>query len=425
MNGNLKGSVFVPEIIHGKSAYEIAVIHGFDGTEEEWLASLKGADGADGEKGEKGEQGEKGADGKDGVDGADADLTGYVKTEDLTDYVKNTDYADSTVGGVVKVSYGNLAAPLYRENNGTLHLGNSNAYISAKASENAIRNKDLDHAVKVGISTNTQTMTAEEKKNALAWLGVNEALARRDEQIKGLYEHAYGNVPHSPYTDDTRAFEKVVPDGALPYAEVSVATSQTVQRVKHDGNLVSFADDEKNGLTLVNYSDGVIGITGYATSNTVFSAPFIFAGGTTYYVHLEYKGGNIPIYAVVNGTSLQVPCSNFDYMFNMQDAIRTIRTVKCDEGDYGENPQGSLQIAFAAGEEIDLIIRPVVNTELETATTTVSYVVTHTSEGKQINAYELNAEFDGYVEVEPHGFITFINDESIPIDSTVTYIKRG
>lgn len=28
--------------IHGYSAYELAVIHGFEGTEEEWLASLKG-----------------------------------------------------------------------------------------------------------------------------------------------------------------------------------------------------------------------------------------------------------------------------------------------------------------------------------------------------------------------------------------------
>lgn len=30
----------------GKSSYEIAVEHGFEGTEEEWLLSLKGKDGA-------------------------------------------------------------------------------------------------------------------------------------------------------------------------------------------------------------------------------------------------------------------------------------------------------------------------------------------------------------------------------------------
>lgn len=36
----LRGSLSLPEAIHGKSAYEIAVMNGFDGTEEEWLYSL-------------------------------------------------------------------------------------------------------------------------------------------------------------------------------------------------------------------------------------------------------------------------------------------------------------------------------------------------------------------------------------------------
>ena len=49
----------------GKSAYEIAVEHGFEGTEAEWLESLKGKDGADGAPGKDGE------DGTDGVPGAD------------------------------------------------------------------------------------------------------------------------------------------------------------------------------------------------------------------------------------------------------------------------------------------------------------------------------------------------------------------
>lgn len=47
----LRGSLFLPEAIQGKSAYEIAVMNGFDGTEAEWLASLKG------EKGDRGEDG--------------------------------------------------------------------------------------------------------------------------------------------------------------------------------------------------------------------------------------------------------------------------------------------------------------------------------------------------------------------------------
>lgn len=39
----LRGSLSIPDAIIGKSAYEIAVANGFDGTEAEWLASLKGA----------------------------------------------------------------------------------------------------------------------------------------------------------------------------------------------------------------------------------------------------------------------------------------------------------------------------------------------------------------------------------------------
>lgn len=53
----------------GKSAYEIAVEYGFEGTEEEWLASLKGEKGDKGDKGDTGAQGIPGKDGADGQDG--------------------------------------------------------------------------------------------------------------------------------------------------------------------------------------------------------------------------------------------------------------------------------------------------------------------------------------------------------------------
>ena len=44
----------------GESAYKIAVDNGFVGSEEEWLASLKGEKGEKGEKGDKGDTGESG-----------------------------------------------------------------------------------------------------------------------------------------------------------------------------------------------------------------------------------------------------------------------------------------------------------------------------------------------------------------------------
>ena len=45
----------------GRSAYEIAVAHGFTGTEANWLASLKGATGATGQQGATGATGPQGA----------------------------------------------------------------------------------------------------------------------------------------------------------------------------------------------------------------------------------------------------------------------------------------------------------------------------------------------------------------------------
>lgn len=57
--------------IDGRSAYEIAVEHGFVGSEEQWLASLCGADGHDGVDGRDGADGQNGRDGMDGKDGRD------------------------------------------------------------------------------------------------------------------------------------------------------------------------------------------------------------------------------------------------------------------------------------------------------------------------------------------------------------------
>lgn len=99
--------------VPGKSAYEIAVIEGYTGTVDQWLASLKGATGdpgppgadgvdgspgtpgSDGAKGDKGDPGVPGTDGAKGdpgtpgADGADGDsayelalLSGFVGTVD-------------------------------------------------------------------------------------------------------------------------------------------------------------------------------------------------------------------------------------------------------------------------------------------------------------------------------------------------------
>lgn len=73
-SNTLRGKICGLKTIHGYSAYEVAVINGFSGTEEEWLASLKGEPGPQGDRGERGLQGIPGEDGEDGED--------YVLTDD-------------------------------------------------------------------------------------------------------------------------------------------------------------------------------------------------------------------------------------------------------------------------------------------------------------------------------------------------------
>lgn len=67
----------------GKSAYEIAVDNGFEGTEEDWLESLKGDKGEQGEQGPVGADGEQGVQGERGEDGVD----GFGTEEQYNDII--------------------------------------------------------------------------------------------------------------------------------------------------------------------------------------------------------------------------------------------------------------------------------------------------------------------------------------------------
>ena len=61
MSGTLAGP-----LVRGFSAYDIAVMEGYVGTQEEWLETLRGKEGAVGPQGPKGDTGETGPKGNDG-----------------------------------------------------------------------------------------------------------------------------------------------------------------------------------------------------------------------------------------------------------------------------------------------------------------------------------------------------------------------
>lgn len=91
----------------GKSAYAIAVAHGFRGTEQEWLDSLKGLQGPQGEPGPKGDpfryadftpeqlealkgpKGDKGEDGRDGASATAEKAAEFFKRKNI--YLENSD----------------------------------------------------------------------------------------------------------------------------------------------------------------------------------------------------------------------------------------------------------------------------------------------------------------------------------------------
>ena len=98
----------------GKSAYEIAVENGFEGTEEEWLASLKGEPGepgADGKDGAPGKDGQDGAPGKDGADGQPG-ADGYtpVKGVDYYTEAEKQEIVDEVVAKVGTSSGGEVTS---------------------------------------------------------------------------------------------------------------------------------------------------------------------------------------------------------------------------------------------------------------------------------------------------------------------------
>ena len=104
INGNVISAV------DAKSAYVIALEHGFIGSEDEWLASLKGEQGEKGEQGLQGVQGEKGQNGKDGtngtngIDGVDGkDGIGITNAEINTSGELTLTYSNGTSANLGKV----------------------------------------------------------------------------------------------------------------------------------------------------------------------------------------------------------------------------------------------------------------------------------------------------------------------------------
>lgn len=93
--------------LDGKSAYEVALLNGFVGTEAQWLASLKGDKGDTGDTGAQGVPGATGATGATGAPGVGVPVGGttaqVLRKKSATDY--DTEWATAGAGDMTKAVY--------------------------------------------------------------------------------------------------------------------------------------------------------------------------------------------------------------------------------------------------------------------------------------------------------------------------------
>lgn len=115
---------------------------------------------------------------------------GEIKVQfEPTEFVKFTDWASDNVTGVARWVSG-LGLKVDQYGRGQL-VRAGEGDISAKTQEyKPIVPKTLDYAVKVGVTTNSETLTDEEKASACEWLG---AVKKDTKSSNGVYGKSAGN----------------------------------------------------------------------------------------------------------------------------------------------------------------------------------------------------------------------------------------
>lgn len=115
--------------------------------------------------------------------GGDISVHGVV---DLNGYVKNTDYATASGnGGIVKVTATN---GISINDNGVLYVNPAySSDIAKKSSQRLpIVPAMLDYAIKVGMTTNRETWTEEEKQSARDLIGITEMIGDIETLLGGI-----------------------------------------------------------------------------------------------------------------------------------------------------------------------------------------------------------------------------------------------
>lgn len=118
------------------------------------------------------------------IDGVWEEIGAVSVEVNLDEYVKNTDFGTSFKAGVVKPSNAFVC-----DTDGTLYITEpTRAVMSAKQTRYALKCSNIDYAVKVGLTTNTETLTDEEKTAACEWLGIADFIVEQGTDGIWTYE---------------------------------------------------------------------------------------------------------------------------------------------------------------------------------------------------------------------------------------------
>ncbi|MBQ8495097.1 MAG: hypothetical protein IJ465_05020, partial [Clostridia bacterium] len=189
----------------------------------------------------------------------------YIGTKqieiDLTEYVKNTDYASVGKCGIVKTA-ATYDDGIYINTAGAMSLCTaSTANIDDRKTKRPITPTNLDYAVKVGITTNTNELTTDEQAAALAWLGAVGTADYAGYKKPGLVEllpggaygidYLYGNV-----TSDSNALKVVgatnadIDGGTNQYKPIVPSNLGYAVKVGLTTNTETLTEEEKSAAQL-------------------------------------------------------------------------------------------------------------------------------------------------------------------------------
>lgn len=245
----------------GKSAYELAVQQGFEGTLDEWLESLKGADGDDGAKGDSGSSGLRGEKGDTGVDINhlyEFALENGLIDEDMTllEFIKEvcseTSVSDTKVLAFHKIARSSVAV-VCQFGSSKVSMGSGVVYLDDKENGDAYIITNY-HVVYGSASSGSPKDIASSIK--IYWLNHMYTI---DDETNTIYDNGYGVA--ATYLGGSKDFDIAVLkiSGSEDYmgSILQPATLDELNDVRFGERTLVFGNAEGEGLSAVSGSVSV------------------------------------------------------------------------------------------------------------------------------------------------------------------------